>query len=277
VWIRFAVLHCRWHCFAPLTSQAIRLPATLQVLQVVGALPPQQLTAAAPGLPALLAATTEACALSSQPDKLPQLLVRACSCLPPGAGAACFQALLGRGDSSVPAAAAWLRPEQVVAALDLLLQFARHKGVARCWAQILTKWMAEGSVHPIAGLWATCLALHNPADGAGNSAEAAAAAVAADCIQQLLQASSDGSTCTGGQCDSSEGCNRAAAKGRARGKAATAAAADKGAADGGSSGAAGGGVVASAREWLLQVAAAGVEQLQQAATKAASEPAAGAV
>ncbi len=203
-------------------------PPRKQLLPQLGGSPPAQApaAAAAAGLPALIAALLQLCALSSQPEKLPQVLGRACSCLPVDAAACCLQVLLQQR-AGAPAAAAWLGAQQAGAALELLLQFASHKACGARWAALLADAVLkqQSAVLPLGGLWVAALSQlggGKEADSSSNSSACGAAVAAAlDAVQQLLG--------DGANCDPSD-----------------------------------------AELWTLQLADAGLDQLQQAAAAAAA-------
>jgi len=215
-------------------------------VQQLGGRPAAQLAPASAGLPALISGLLQACALSSQPDKLPQVLGRACSYLPVHVGFCCLEVLLPQRQSSGSCAfevAAWLSSRQARSALELLLQFARHKGCGDQWGQILADRIGCGGLHPIGGVWVAVLALMS-SSCQQNAGCSMAVAAALQWLQQVCGKSSSSRSSGGGQ---------AAAKGR-KGAAAAAAEAESS--------------TPNQELWLVEVAAAGLDQLQQAAAAA---------
>lgn len=280
----------------------------LQAVQQLGSWKAPQLDKAAPGLRPLLSGMLQACALSSQRDKLPQVcqaagssqctcnasvtrtvcsfvlkrylqpslcvlhtkraaptlplrrplqvLLRACSCLPPGHGHRCFEALLecAWGSDDAPSASGWLEPGEAAAALELLARFAHSKGLAGLWAQSLED---AAGLSPLAGLWTAALSLQAEAGtGARSSGEALAAATA--CLERLATSSEGGA---GGA-----NAKQSKAPRGAGGKAALASAANGMGCIGD-----GCGDAEAARLWALQLALAGASQLQQSVGVAAEE------
>ena len=216
-----------------------------------GALPAEQLRAAAEGLPALIAAALRACALSSQPQKLAQAFARACAALPAGAVCAAPLALLP------PHSGAWLGTEGAAACLKLLVQYARQKGAAGRAAVGIAEAVAAGVAHPLGGLVAAALAAaasscEEPPAAAAAAACGDALAAAVECVRELL---------VGGGGGGSSG------NGAAAGKAAVKGRSGSGSSNGGSS--------ADDGLWPLQLAEVCLGQLQQSAASAAASGALG--
>ena len=208
---------------------------------------PRSWPPAAPGLPALLAGALQACALSSQPGELPQVLARACSFLPPDAGCCALEALLaleGGGGGGAPAAARLAR--------------GRPGGrVAGAAAAVCAPQGPRGALGGAAGVAhrrRRRARLRRPrcrgAGAAGRRRQRHPQRLAAGCasLQELLAGASG----------SSSSAAKPAAKARGRCKGAADDAGSDGSADEG------------ARTWLLSVADACLDQLQQATAAAAA-------
>ena len=158
----------------------------MQVLQLLGAGTPTAQAQTAGGVLTLVAGLVQACGVSSQPGKLPQVLAKACGCLPPDLSHSCLAALLQCNPGGAAAAASWLVDGDAAAAVDLLLQYARHKGLGSRWAQWLATAASSGAAHLLAGLAAAALSLQ----GRGSAAiPGAALRAAVTHVEQMTAAS----------------------------------------------------------------------------------------